>query len=133
MQGRSYSMMLAALAMLSTSACSTIPNGSPNEESRLMAISRDCSLAAQRGDVDAIVAYWSDDAAVMMSGLPTFRGKDAIRSYVAESMKIPGFKISWEPLEAHVSASGDMGHILEVASGTSAKGGKRTFVRLSAL
>ena len=123
MQGRSNSMMLAALAMLSTSACSTIADGNPNEESRLMAISRDWSRAAASGDLERIASYWGEDAAVMMSGLPTFRGKDAIRSYVAESMKIPGFKISWEPLEAHVSASGDMGYILEVASGTSAKGG----------
>lgn len=48
-----------------------------------------------------------------MAGLPTFRGKAAIRDYVAASLKIPGFKISWEPLEAHVSASGDMGYIIE--------------------
>ena len=54
-----------------------------------------------------------EDAVVMMAGLPTFAGKEAIRNYVAESFNVPGFAIAWEPLEAHVSASGDMGYIVE--------------------
>lgn len=83
------------------------------EQQVLMKASRDWSLAAATGDVDAIVAYWADDAAVMMPDLPTYRGKDAIRNYVEGSLKVPGFRISWEPLEAHVSASGDMGYVIE--------------------
>ncbi|GAA0869755.1 hypothetical protein GCM10009116_15910 [Brevundimonas basaltis] len=78
-----------------------------------METSREWSQAAASGDVDAIIRYWADDAVVLMSGLPTFRGKEAIRTYVTESMKLPGFRISWEPVEAHVSASGDMGYLLE--------------------
>lgn len=78
-----------------------------------MELSREWSQAAASGDLDRIVSYWGEDATVMMGGLPTFQGKSAIRSYVAQSLKIPGFKISWEPLEAHVSASGDMGYIIE--------------------
>ena len=30
-----------------------------------------------------------------------------------ESSQIPGFQIKWEPKEADVSASGDMGYLLE--------------------
>ena len=78
-----------------------------------MEISREWSRAAATGNVDAVVNYWADDAVVMMAGLPTFTGRDEIRSYVAESFNMPGFAISWEPLEAHVSASGDMGYIVE--------------------
>jgi ketosteroid isomerase-like protein len=78
-----------------------------------MEISREWSRATASGDVDAIVNYWAEDAVVMMAGLPTFAGKDEIRSYIAESFETPGFAIQWEPLEAHVSASGDLGYILE--------------------
>jgi ketosteroid isomerase-like protein len=113
MRKRSEGMILAAIGALTLSACTTVPISSSNEEARLMAISREWSAAAASGDLGRVVNYWGDDATVMMEGLPTFRGKNAIRDYVAESYKIPGFKISWEPLEAHVSASGDMGYIIE--------------------
>lgn len=113
MQARNYSVIVPALGLLCTSACSTLPDDSSREETHLMEISREWSRAAASGDVDRIANYWDQGAVVMMAGLPTFRGKPAIRTYVSESMKIPGFKISWEPLEAHVSASKDMGYILE--------------------
>lgn len=93
--------------------CSEVPPDRSDEERRLIEISREWSRAAGTGDVDAVVNYWAEDAVVMMAGLPTFTGREAIRSYVAESYAIPGFAIRWEPLEAHVSASGDMGYILE--------------------
>lgn len=40
-------------------------------------------------------------------------GKEAIRKYVEASFDIPGFRITWEPLEAHVAASGDMAYLIE--------------------
>lgn len=106
-------LSFAACFCLLAASCASLPTNSANDELRLMETSREWSRAAASGNVDAIIRYWADDAVVMMSGLPTFRGKEAIRSYVAESMKLPGFRISWEPVEAHVSASGDMGYLLE--------------------
>ncbi|QDP19502.1 YybH family protein [Sphingomonas xanthus] len=103
----------AAWCVMSLTACATVPTDTAAEEQRLMELSREWSQAASSGDLDRIVSYWGDDAVVMMPGLPTFRGKSIIRTYVAESLKIPGFRISWEPLEARVSASGDMGYIVE--------------------
>lgn len=79
----------------------------------LMQTSRDWSRVTSTGNVDAIVAYWTDDATVMIPGLPTFRGKSAIRKYVEQSLKTPGFHISWEPLEAQVSKAGDLGYLIE--------------------
>lgn len=89
------------------------PHSSAAEELRLLETSREWARAAESGNVEAVVRYWAEDAAVMMPGLPTFRGKDAIEGYVAASIAVPGFRITWEPLEAHVSASGDMGYLLE--------------------
>lgn len=106
-------LVVVCLSLFAGSSCTGFSKDPVAEEARLMETSRQWSSAAQSGNIDAIVAYWSDDAAVMMSGLPTFRGKKAIREYVAQSMRVPGFAIRWEPLEAHVSASGDMGYILE--------------------
>lgn len=88
-----HRIVTVAVGALTLSACATVPSSRFNEAA---AISREWSAAAASGDLEHIVSYWGDDATVMMAGLPTFRGKTAIRDYVAESLKIPGFKISWE-------------------------------------
>ena len=108
---RTKACLILGAALLA--GCVSLPHGRADEAQRLMEISREWSRAAAGGDVDAIMNYWADDAVVMMAGLPTFAGKDAIRAYVTESYAIPGFAIRWTPLEAHVSASGDMGYIVE--------------------
>lgn len=103
----------AACVMGTLGGCSSQQSDPIAEQEVLMQASRDWSRAASTGNVDAIVSYWADDAVVMMPDLPTYRGKEPIRKYVEASLKLPGFRISWEPLEAHVSASGDMGYIIE--------------------
>ena len=106
-------LALAVLASLAVNGCHSGSADRGAEEARLMEVSREWARAAASGNVDSILDYWADDAVVMMPDLPTFRGKQAIRSYVQESFKIPGFKISWEPLEAEISKSGDLGYLLE--------------------
>ena len=78
-----------------------------------MRISREWSNAAASGNLEAILAYWAEDAVMMAPGQPPLRGKPAIRKFVESSATIPGFSIRWEPLEAHVSASGDMAYLIE--------------------
>src|SRR6476661_157263 len=90
----------------------------PADARELMQTSRNWSRATSDGNLDAILSFWDDDAIVMIPGLPSFRGKKAIRNYVEQSLKTPGFHISWEPLEAHVSESGDLGYLLEQSSVT---------------
>jgi uncharacterized protein (TIGR02246 family) len=103
--------------------CSSPTNGSDSyhvtsDTKDLMHMSRDWSRAAATGNVDAVVGYWADDAAVMVPGLPTFRGKAAIRQYIEQSLKTPGFRIKWKPVEARVSQSGDIGYLIERSSVT---------------
>lgn len=105
--------LAVALGAIVLASCATTPPDRTMEEGRLMEISREWSRAASTGNVDAVMRYWADDAVVMMAGLPTFTGKDEIRRYVSESFNVPDFAISWEPLEARVSASGDLGYIVE--------------------
>jgi ketosteroid isomerase-like protein len=69
------------------------------------------SAAASEGkDVEKVVAFWSDDAQIVPEGAAIISGKAAIRSYVTESFATPGFKISWETLDAAVSNDGTMGY-----------------------
>ena len=70
------------------------------------------ALARQGSDVDRIVSFWSDDAKVYPPGAPILEGKPAIRDFVAASLKIPGFSVSWEPTEVVVAPGGMMGYTI---------------------
>lgn len=83
------------------------------EEERLMQISREWSKTAATDSIEATLSYWADDAVVMSPGQPPIKGKKAIREMVEGTSKIPGFKISWEPLSVSISKSGDMAYMIE--------------------
>lgn len=83
------------------------------EQEKLMQISREWSQAASTGDIDKILGYWTEDAVLFSSGEMAIKGKKGLREMLEASMKVPGFRISWEPLSAEVSESGDMGYLIE--------------------
>jgi ketosteroid isomerase-like protein len=68
------------------------------------------TVAAANGPVDSVVAYWTSDARVILTGQPVVVGTDAIRQMIAATRAIPGFHISWTPDSAVVSPSGDFGY-----------------------
>jgi len=68
------------------------------------------AAAAATTDVERIVSYWTDDAVIYSPREAPVSGKTAIRQYVTESLKIPGFAVRWKPSVAVVSASGDLGY-----------------------
>lgn len=104
-------LVFACAALTASQACNKPAGDTRADEKALMQTSRDWSQAAQSGDMEKVAAYFADDAVMISSGEPPVRGRQAVRSYLAESMKIPGFRISWEPIEAKVA--GDMGYLLE--------------------
>lgn len=110
MPGRS-SVLVVGLVLLS--GCGSPRVDVEAEEQRLMELSREWSDVAAGDDVEALMSYWADDAVMMAPGQPPLRGKDAIREFVSSTGELPGFSVGWEPLEAHVSGSGDMAYLIE--------------------
>lgn len=78
-----------------------------------MELSRAWSDTLAEGDLDAAIDFWAEDAVMMPPDQPPLRGKAAIRDYVMATADIPGFAISWEPVEAQVSAAGDLAYLIE--------------------
>jgi uncharacterized protein (TIGR02246 family) len=66
--------------------------------------------AAKSRDTDRTVAFWTDDASIMMPGAPPVTGKAAIKDYVAGAFASPEFSISWTTDKVVVSQSGDMAY-----------------------
>ncbi len=99
--------------MLITFSCQREKADTKEEGKKLMQASRDWSAAASTRDVDKILSYWADEAVLISAGEPELKGKKAIREMVEGSLKDPNFNISWEPISAEISESGDMGYLLE--------------------
>lgn len=62
-------------------------------------LKRDAEFAAEAAagrDIERIVSFWTADAVVAPPGQPAIVGRDALRSYVQDSYRIPGFRITWE-------------------------------------
>jgi ketosteroid isomerase-like protein len=78
-----------------------------------MQVSRDWAKAAESRDVERILAYWADDAVVLMPDRAAIVGKDALRAMVQRDMKDPRFTITWEPERASIAQAGDMGYLIE--------------------
>jgi len=68
-------------------------------------------LASAGQDVEKIVSYWSDDAVLISPGQPVLEGKAAIRAYVTESLKTPGFKIHWVSEKPTFSPDGKLAYM----------------------
>jgi len=94
-------------------ACSDHSVDTKAEGEKLMQISRDWSKSAATDSIERTLSYWADEAVVMPPGQPPIKGKKAIREMIESTSKIPGFKISWEPLSVAVSKNGDMAYMLE--------------------
>jgi uncharacterized protein (TIGR02246 family) len=104
--------LLACIVILS--GCHNTSTDHASVEKDLMELSREWSRTASLGDIEKTLAFWADDAVVMAPGQPPIKGKQAIRAMVEGSMKIPGFKISWEPESVFVSEQGDLAYMIEV-------------------
>lgn len=82
-----------------------------SETSRLLERDRAWAAAASAGkDVEGVLAFWTDDARVVTASDPTVQGKTAIRGMVERGFATPGFHVTWTPVHAEVSSSGDLGY-----------------------
>jgi len=103
----------SALFLVCLIGCNEKKVNTESEGQKVMQLSRDWSKLAATDSLERNLSYWADDAVYMFPGQPSLVGKQAIRQMVEKSMKIPGFRVSWEPISVSVSESGDMAYLLE--------------------
>ena len=84
-----------------------------NEQARLMRMSREWANALAGRNVDEIVSYWDEHALVMPPDQPALVGHPALREYVASSLAIRGFSVTWEPELAFVSEDRTTAYLIE--------------------
>ena len=67
------------------------------------------AAASAAEDAELIASYWADEAVIIPPDSPEVRGKAAILEFVRESMALPGFSVTWEPVEVQIGPSGLVG------------------------
>jgi ketosteroid isomerase-like protein len=103
-------LVLPGLLLLSPCPASAQSSTSAAARAALLKTDTEWAETAATTDVERIVSFWTDDAVIYPPREAPVSGKTAIRTYVGESLKIPGFAIRWKPSEAVVSAAGDLGY-----------------------
>ena len=86
----------------------------PNAERKEL-LKRDAdwaALASRGADVETIVSYWTDDAIVLPPGQPAIKGRAALREYVLNSLRMPGFSITWKTTDAVLSSDGNLAYLM---------------------
>jgi len=68
------------------------------------------SKTSEAKDVDALVAYFANDAVSMPANAPIQEGKEAIRKGMANMFALPGVAMTWQPGKVEVARSGDIGY-----------------------
>src|SRR5262245_13933468 len=106
---RYLSLIVTALVFVS---CSHRRFGARSEGEKLL--QRDAEwadLAAAGKNIENVVSYWSDDAVLIFPGQPVLEGKAAIRAYVTECFRTPGFKIHWVSQKPIFSPAGKFAYM----------------------
>lgn len=103
---------LAALLGICLSGGCSSPHFDATESRTLLQRDADWAQAAFAGkDIERILSYWSDDAVVIPQGQPIAEGKQAIRAFVSDSLKTPGFKIHWVSKSVTFSPDGNLAYM----------------------
>lgn len=107
-----YQFITAAVLLLTFTACNNTAIDQEAEAEKLMELSRSWAQSVKDRDVEKMLSYWAEDAIVMSPNEAAVVGIEALRGMVERSMAIEGFEIFWEPQEAYVSESGDLGYVI---------------------
>ncbi|WP_298313220.1 hypothetical protein [uncultured Aquimarina sp.] len=80
------------------------------EEANLMETSRKWS---QSFSTEEYFSFIGEGGIMMAPGQPLLEGHEKIRNVLKEFQSLPGFRVTWEPQEAFVSKSSDLGYTID--------------------
>jgi uncharacterized protein (TIGR02246 family) len=101
-----------AVVLFLTTACKQeAPDTRPADEQTIRDLDGQWSKTAGTRDLDATVAYYSDDAVLLPPNEPIVTGKQAIRSSWM-SLLSPNIALSWQANKVDVARSGDLAYVV---------------------
>ena len=117
LRGRATAMIawkcvcLSSLLLLFGCASAPPPDTRAADEATIRKADADWVKAAQSRQVEAWMAFYSDDALVLPPNEKAATSKDSIRKTVGELLGLPDLSISWQPVKVEVARSGDVAYL----------------------
>src|SRR5688572_18797128 len=110
MHARHY---VATLVLALSLGCSAAPTASTPvdkaaDEQSIRNIAVQWSAAIEKKDLDAIMAFYTQDATAAWPDSPAIHGLEAIRSGWTEVLKTPGLAVRFTPERIDVANAGDV-------------------------
>jgi ketosteroid isomerase-like protein len=87
-----------------------IPDTRAADEAAVRKADSDWTTAAQSKQVDAWVAFYSDDAVVLPPNDKPATSKDSIRKTVGDLLALPGLSVNWQATKVEVARSSDIAY-----------------------
>jgi uncharacterized protein (TIGR02246 family) len=84
----------------------------PKAEADLMEADRAFAQRTADRGIDGWLDLFAEDGVELPEGAPLARGKEEVRAVMAPLLSDPSNRLRWEPDEASVSRSGDLGYTL---------------------
>ncbi len=114
---------MAALLALGLVGCMR-PVDVEAERARLLALDAEFAKTAQRRDLNAFLSYFADEVTLLPLYQPLANGKEAVRKQWEPILASPNVAMTWEPVKAEVSGSGDLGYTIGTYEQTVAVAGE---------
>ena len=90
---------------------------------------RDFDRTTAEKGLEGWVSFFADDGVQFPLKQPVIRGHDAIRKEMASLFADTSLSLRWEPAEARIAASGDLGFTIGHATVYRTENGQRTPVK----
>jgi uncharacterized protein (TIGR02246 family) len=104
-------MPLVAAVLLATGGCGSTPRVDlAAEEKAVRAAETEFAKAAAAKDLDKVVAFYAEDAALLPPGEAVATSKTAIRASWTQLLALPDLEMTWTPAKIEVATSGDLAY-----------------------
>lgn len=106
-------LVLALCLLTFSSACQNQATGDTRgaDETALKSLDDEWSKAIGSRDVEKTIAYYADDAILMLPNIPTLTGKERIRGLWKSMFDSQTFSGGWKTTKVEVARSGDLAYI----------------------
>lgn len=82
------------------------------DPSVLLDADRAFAEATAKGRLEGFSSFLAEDTATLRPDLPVIRGRKAVAERWAPLLNNPAMSIRWQPLDATISSSGDLGYTI---------------------
>jgi uncharacterized protein (TIGR02246 family) len=95
---------------LTITACNQTPDTHDADVAAIQAVEVQANQAYAAKDSDKIIAFYADDAVLMVPGMPATTGKAAIAAVLKQMVADPAMTLKFQSSKADVAKSGDLGY-----------------------